>query len=185
MRSIVVALMVGIFLGQGYAQEKEFTVEEQIAWGKETRGKVANLRALTTAVESGKPIEFEIRLKNVSNEDVYLPTGRGGEKMSACFWTFYFDQWEWRSPQLSAKNVPLKPGEIASVRCLVATTKDGITAEQKVRFLMPAPFRHVQNKQETDHLPAGTYHVRAMMGTIANGQSVETNTIEVRIMDRR
>jgi len=169
----------------GAAEERESTLEEKIAWGEDTRGKVANLRALTTAVEPGAPIEFEIRVKNVSNKDVYLPSGRAGEKMSACFWTFYFDQWEWRSAQLSGKNVPLKPGEIASVRCLVATTPDSMTAEQKTRFLFHAPFRHVQNKNETDRLPEGIYRVRAMIGTIENGHGVESNMIEVRIIDRR
>lgn len=166
---------------------RESTVEEKIAWGKETRGQVASLRALTPAVEPGEPIEFEIRVKNVSNEDVYLPSGLGREKMSACFWTFYFDQWEWRSAQLSCRNVPLKPGETASVRCLVATTRGSMTAEQERRFPFPppVPFRHIQSKDESDRLPEGSYHVRAMIGTIKNGYRVESNTIEVRIIDRR
>ena len=100
----------------GAAKEKESTGGEKIEWGKETRGQVANLRALKTVVKSGEPIEFEILVKNVSNTDVHLPSGRADEKMSPCFWTFYFDQWEWRSPQLSARNVALKPGETASVQ---------------------------------------------------------------------
>ena len=123
----------------GAAEEKESTGEEKIEWGKETRGQVANLRALKTVVKSGEPIEFEIRVKNVSNRDVYLPSGRADEKMSPCFWTFCFDQWEWRSAQLSARNVPLKPGETASVRCLVATTRDSMTAEQRTS-LLPCAF---------------------------------------------
>ena len=128
----VAVLMVGILLGIGYAvwqycgtsnagaaEEKESTgeeKEEKIEWGKETRGQVANLRALRTEVKSGEPIEFEIRVKNVSNRDVGLPSGRADEKMSPCFWMFYFDQWEWRSAQLGSRIVPLKPGETVSVR---------------------------------------------------------------------
>src|SRR5262245_23486239 len=116
----VAVLKVGILLGIGYAvwqycgtsnagaaEEKESTDEEKIEWGKETRGQVANLRALKTTVKSGEPIEFEIRVKNVSDKDVGLPSGRADEKMSACFWTFYFDQWEWRSAQLGCRIVPL------------------------------------------------------------------------------
>lgn len=166
----------------GEAEEKESTGEVKIEWGKETRGQVANLRALKTVVKSGEPIEFEIRVKNVSNKDVYLPSGRADEKMSPCFWTFYFDQWEWRSAQLSCRNVPLKPGETASVRCIVATTRDGMTAEQKHRFF-PAPFRHMRNKNESDRLPEGSYRVRAINGTLDDG--IKSNTIEVRIIDRR
>lgn len=168
---------------RGAAEEKESTGEEKIEWGKETRGQVANLRALKTVVKSGEPIEFEIRVKNVSNKDVYLPSGHADEKMSPCFWTFYFDQWEWRSAHLSARNVPLKPGETTSVRCLVATTRDSMTAEQKERRFFHAPFRHMQNKNESDRLPEGTYRVRAINGTLDNG--IKSNTIEVRIIDRR
>jgi hypothetical protein len=192
----VAVLMVGILLGIGYAvwqycgtsnagaaEEQESTGEEKIEWGKETRGLVANLRALKTVVKSGEPIEFEIRVKNVSNRDVYLPSGHADEKMSPCFWTFYFDQWEWRSAHLSSRNVPLKPGETASVRCLVATTRDSVTAEQERSFLFHAPFRHMQSKNESDRLPEGSYHVRAIHGTLDDG--IKSNTIEVRIMDRR
>jgi hypothetical protein len=170
----------------GAAEERVSTVEEKIAWGKETRGEVASLRALTTAVEPGEPIEFEIRVKNVSNEDVGLPSGLAGERVSACFWTFYFDQWEWCPPQLQARIVPLKPGETASVRCLVATTQESMTAEQGLRFRFPGPvpFRHIQNKNESDRLPEGNYRVRAMRGTIES-HGVESNTIEVRITHRR
>lgn len=167
----------------GAAEEKESTGEEKIEWGKETRGQVANLRALKTVVKSGEPIEFEIRVKNVSNRDVYLPSGHADEKMSPCFWTFYFDQWEWRSAHLSARQVPLKPGETASVRCLVATTRDSMTAEQKERRFFHAPFRHMQNKNESDRLPEGSYRVRAINGTLDDG--IKSNTIEVRIIDRR
>jgi hypothetical protein len=167
----------------GAAEEKESTGEEKIEWGKETRGLVANLRAPKTVVKSGEPIEFEIRVKNVSIRDAGLPSGLADEKMSACFWTFCFDQWEWRSAHLSARIVPLKPGETASVRCLVATTRDSMTAEQKERRFFHAPFRHMQNKNESDRLPEGSYRVRAIMGTLDNG--VKSNTIEVRIMDRR
>jgi hypothetical protein len=195
----VAVLMVGIHLGIGYAvwqycgtsnagaaEEKESTDEEKIEWGKETRGQVANLRALKTTVKSGEPIEFEIRVKNVSDKDVGLPSGRADEKMSACFWTFYFDQWEWRSAQLGCRIVPLKPGETASVRCIVATTRDSMTAEQQRRFfpaIFPAPFRHMQNKKESHRLPEGTYRVRAIHGTLDDGY--KTNTIEVRIIDGR
>jgi len=193
--------MVGIFLGignamwqysgtswspnlraAGAAEEKESTVEEKIEWGKETRGQVANLRAQEAVVKSGEPIEFEIRVKNVSDRDVHLPSGRADEKMSPCFWTFYFDQWEWRSPHLSSRNVPLKPGETVSVRCLVATTRDSMTAEQQSRFFH-APFRHMQNKNEADRLPEGNYRVRAIYGTLEDG--IKSNTIEVKIIDRR
>ena len=167
----------------GAAEEKESTGEEKIEWGKETRGLVANLRALKTEVKSGEPIEFEIRVKNVSNRDVYLPSGHADEKMSACFWTFCFDQWEWRSAHLSARIVPLKPGETVSVRCLVATTRDSMTAEQKERRFFHAPFRHMQNKNESDRLPEGSYRVRAINGTLDDG--IKSNTIEVRIIDGR
>lgn len=190
----VAVLMVGILLGIGYAswqycgtsnagaaEEKESTGEEKIEWGKETRGQVANLRALKTTVKSGEPIEFEILVKNVSDKDVGLPSGRADEKMSPCFWTFYFDQWEWRSAHLGARIVPLKPGETVSVRCLVATTRDSMTAEQKERRYFPAPFRHMQNKKESDRLPAGSYRVRAISGTLDDGY--KSNTIEVRIID--
>lgn len=165
------------------AEAKKSTVEEKIAWGKETGGLVANLRALTTVVKPGEPIEFEIRVKNVSNEDAGLPSGLAGEKVSACFWMFYFDQWEWRPPQLQARIVPLKPGETASVRCLVATTPDSMTAEQGLRFRFPGPvpFRHIQNKNESDRLPEGNYRVRAKL----DGNGVESNIIEVRIINRR
>jgi len=191
----VAVLMVCILLGTGYAvwqycgtsnagaaEEKESTGEEKIEWGKETRGQVANLRALKTVVKSGEPIEFEIRVKNVSNRDVGLPSGRADEKMSPCFWTFCFDQWEWRSAQLSSRQVPLKPGETVSVRCLVATTRDSMTTEQKERFFH-APFRNMQNKKESDRLPEGSYRVRAINGTLDNG--IKSNTIEVRIIDGR
>ena len=192
----VAVWMVGILLGSGHAvwqycgtsnagaaEEKESTDEEKIEWGKETRGQVANLRALKTVVKSGEPIEFEIRVKNVSNRDVYLPSGHADEKMSACFWTFYFDEWEWRSAQLGCRIVPLKPGETASVRCLVATTRDSMTAEQQRRFFFPAPFRHMESKNESDRLPEGTYRVRAINGTLDDG--IKSNTIEVRIIDGR
>ena len=167
----------------GAAEEKEPTGEEKIEWGQETRGQVANLRALSTEVKSGEPIEFEILVKNVSDRDVHLPSGRADEKMSPCFWTFYFDQWEWHSAHLASRIVPLKPGETVSVRCLVATTRDGLTAEQERRFLFHAPFRHMQSKNESDRLPAGSYRVRAIHGTLDNG--VKSNTIEVRIIDPR
>jgi hypothetical protein len=188
----VAVLMVGIFLGIGYAawaagaaEEQESNGEEKIEWGKETRGLVANLRALKTVVKSREPIEFEIRVKNVSDRDSGLPSGLADEKMSACFWTFCFDQWEWRSAQLGCRIVPLKPGETASVRCLVATTRDSMTAEQQRRFpfLPPVPFRHMQNKNESDRLPEGSYRVRAIMGTLDEGY--KSNTIEVRIIDPR
>jgi hypothetical protein len=155
---------------------------EKIEWGKETRGQAAILRAPKTTVKSGEPIEFEIRVKNVSDKDVHLPSGRADEKMSPCFWTFYFGEWEWRTHHLSARVVPVKPGEIVTVRCLVSTKRDSITAEQDRRF-SPAPFRHMQNKNESDRLPAGVYRVRAIHGTLENG--LQTNTIEVRIVDGR
>ena len=168
--------------GGGATKEEVSTVEEKIAWGNELRGQVANIRVLTPAPQPGEPIEFEVRVKNLSDKDTHLPSGLGSEKMSACFWTFYFDQWEWRTAEMSCKAVPLKPGETASVRCLVATTGDSLTAEQKARFRFPppAPFRHVLNKAESDRLPEGTYRVRAML----NGQ-LESNLIEVRIKNRR
>jgi hypothetical protein len=187
MRSIVAILMVGIFLAIGntvWATDvKESSGEEKIEWGKETRGKVANLRALKTQVKSGEPIEFEIRVKNVSNKDVYLPSGQADEKMSPCFWKFSFDHWEWRSAHLSSRLVPLKPGETVSMRCLVATTRASMTAEQKHRFSFPppTPFRHLQNMDETDRLPKGIYRVRAIDGTLDDG--LKSNTIEVRIID--
>ena len=167
---------------------KDSAVEEKIAWGKETDGLVANLRALKTAVKPGEPIEFEIRVKNVSKKDVHLYSGREREKTSPCTWSFRFGQWDWISPSLSLRAVPLKPGETASVRCLVATTRDSLTAEQKKRHFFDAPFRNVNNKKESVRLPDGVYRVRATSQFInarAKGSFVETNTIEVRIMDRR
>ncbi len=189
MRRIVAVSMVGILLGIGSdfraaraAEVKESASEVNFEWGKENRGQLGSLRALTPAPQPGEPIEFEVRVKNVSDKDTHLPSGLGSERMSACFWTFYFDQWEWRTAQLSCQPVPLKPGETASVRCLVATTGDSLTADQKDRFRFspPAQFRHVLNKTESDRLPEGTYRVRAMLN-----DQLESNLIEVRIKNRR
>ena len=41
----------------------------------------------------------------------------------------------------------------------------------------------MQNKNESDRLPEGSYRVRAINGTLDDG--VKSNTIEVRIIDRR
>ena len=153
---------------------KDSAVKEKIAWGKETDGLVANLRALTTTVKPGEPIEFEVRVKNVSKKDVHLYSGRAGEKTSPCTWSFRFNQWRWVSPQLSLAAVPLKPGETTSVPCVV-------TAEHKY-----VPFRNVNNKKESVRLPEGVYRVRAVSSFInARNQKVlvETNTIDVRIDD--
>ena len=153
---------------------KGSAVKEKIAWGKETDGLVANLRALTTTVKPGEPIEFEVRVKNVSKKDVHLYSGRAGEKTSPCTWSFRFNQWRWVSPQLSLAAVPLKPGETTSARCVV-------TAEHK-----DVPFRNVNNKKESVRLPEGVYRVRAVSSFInARNQKVlvETNTIDVRIDD--
>ena len=153
---------------------KYSAVKEKIAWGKETDGLVANLRALTTTVKPGEPIEFEVRVKNVSKKDVHLYSGRAGEKTSPCTWSFRFNQWRWVSPQLSLAAVPLKPGETTSARCVV-------TAEQK-----DVSFRNVNNKKESVRLPEGVYRVRAVSSFInARNQKVlvETNTIDVRIDD--
>ena len=153
---------------------KDSAVKEKIAWGKETDGLVANLRALTTTVKPGEPIEFEVRVKNVSKKDVHLYSGRAGEKTSPCTWWFRFNQWRWVSPQLSLAAVPLKPGETTSARCVV-------TAEHK-----DVPFRNVNNKKESVRLPEGVYRVRAVSSFInARNQKVlvETNTIDVRIDD--
>ena len=158
---------------------KDSAVKEKIAWGKETDGLVANLRALTTTVKPGEPIEFEVRVKNVSKKDVHLYSGRAGEKTSPCTWSFRFNQWRWVSPQLSLAAVPLKPGETTSVRCVV-------TAEHKKRHLSDVPFRNVNNKKESVRLPEGVYRVRAVSSFInARNQNVlvETNTIDVRIDD--
>ena len=151
---------------------KDSAVKEKIAWGKETDGLVANLRALTTTVKPGEPIEFEVRVKNVSKKDVHLYSGRAGEKTSPCTWSFRFNQWRWVSPQLSLAAVPLKPGETTSARCVV-------TAEHKY-----VPFRNVNNKKESVRLPEGVYRVRAVSRFLhARDQFVETNTIDVRIDD--
>ncbi|NBR04760.1 MAG: hypothetical protein EBT92_03225 [Planctomycetes bacterium] len=150
------------------------TVEEKLAWGKEKGGLVMNIRALKTEVQTGEPIEFEIRVKNVSDKDVILPSG-GGDKMQ-CAWNFYFGQWLRRpgdfqllNPLLAAKKGHgLKPGEIGRTQYKFATT--GQT------------FRHMQNQTETDHLPAGIYHVRAEFTQAVSGQvRPESNTVEVRI----
>ena len=153
---------------------KDSAVKEKIAWGKETDGLVANLRALTTTAKPGEPIEFEVRVKNVSKKDVHLYSGRAREKTSPCTWSFRFNQWRWVSPQLSLAAVPLKPGETTSARCVV-------TAEHKY-----VPFRNVNNKKESVRLPEGVYRVRAVSSFInARNQKVlvETNTIDVRIDD--
>ena len=158
---------------------KDSAVKEKIAWGKETDGLVANLRALTTTVKPGEPIEFEVRVKNVSKKDVHLYSGRAGEKTSPCTWSFRFmkkgiDQWRWAPPLLSLAAVPLKPGETTSARCVV-------TAEHKY-----VHFRNVNNKKESVRLPEGVYRVRAVSWFInARNQKVlvETNTIDVRIDD--
>jgi len=153
---------------------KDSAVKEKIAWGKETDGLVANLRALTITVKPGEPIEFEVRVKNVSKKDVHLYSGRAGEKTSPCTWSFRFNQWRWVSPQLSLAAVPLKPGETTSARCVV-------TAEHKY-----VHFRNVNNKKESVRLPEGVYRVRAVSSFInARNQKVlvETNTIDVRIDD--
>ena len=168
---------------------KGSAVKEKIAWGKETDGLVANLRALTTTVKPGEPIEFEIRVKNVSKKDIRL---LGHLKPSPAAWVFYFGQWEWNPPIPSLPSTPLKPGDTATVRCLVATTLDSLTAEQKRRLLgsrnLPGvgPFRNVNNKKESVRLPEGVYRVRAVSSFInARNQKVlvETNTIDVRIDD--
>ena len=153
---------------------KDSAVKEKIPWGKETDGLVANLRALTTTVKPGEPIEFEVRVKNVSQNDVHLYSGRAGEKTSPCTWSFRFNQWRWVSPQLSLAAVPLKPGETTGARCAV-------TAEHK-----DVPFRNVNNKKESVRLHEGVYRVRAVSSFInARKQKVlvETNTIDVRIDD--
>ena len=169
---------------------KDSAAEEQIAWGKETDGLVANLRALTPAVKPGEPMEFEILVKNVSKEEIRL---LGYKKPSPSTWVFNFGQWVWLSPQPSLPSVALKPGDTASVRCLVATTRDSMTAEHKSRFLGKrwgadvAPFRNAKNKKESLRLPEGVYRVRASSPFISAGRkaAIETNTIEVRIIDRR
>ena len=68
-----------------------------------------------------------------------------------------------------------------------------MTAEHKSRFLLKrwgegvAPFRNAKNKKETLRLPQGVYCVRAVSPFISDPRSaaIETNTIEVRIFDRR
>ncbi len=152
---------------------KDSAVKEKIAWGKETDGLVANLRALTTTAKPGEPIEFEVRVKNVSKKDVHLYSGRAGEKTSPCTWSFRFNHWRWVSPQLSLAAVPLKPGETTSARCVVTAISD-------------VPFRNLNNKKESVRLPEGVYRVRAVSSFInARNQKVlvETNTIDVRIDD--
>ena len=166
---------------------KDSAVKEKIAWGKETDGLVANLRALTTTVKPGEPIEFEIRVKNVSKKDIRL---LGHLKPSPAAWLFSFGQWVWTPPVPSLPSTPLKPGDTATVRCLVATTLDSLTAEQKRRLLgsrnLPGvgPFHNVNNKKESVRLPEGVYRVRAVSRSLhARDQFVETNTIDVRIDD--
>jgi hypothetical protein len=167
----------------GAANERASTVEEKIVWGKESRGMVASLRALTTGAEPGKPIEFEILVKNVSNEDVGLPEGVEGEKMTACYWTIYFDQWEWKHGAVpSTRIAPLKPGETARVLCRVVAGDF-------------APFHHMQKKDATYRLPEGSYRVHAVFdarqinrGATEKpfvGDPLQSNTIDVRIIDRR
>jgi len=152
----------------GAAEERASTGEEKIAWGKETDGLVANLRCLTTEPQLGEPIEFQIRVKNVSNEDVGLPSGDGREKMSPCFWKFYFDDWEWEAgARPSVRSDPLKPGKIADV---LLDRRWGIHPPRE-----------------------GTYRVHAVFDTRDNPKPMRgegdrllrSNTIEVQIIDRR
>lgn len=169
--------------------DAETKTEEKIAWGKESKGLVANLRALTTTVKPGEPLEFEIRIKNVSEKETYV---WGHKKPSPAAWMFYFGPWEWRPPIPSLPHTPLKPGDTASVRCLVATTRDSLSAEQKRRLVgkrwVPgvAPFRNADNKKESVRLPEGVYRVRATTRGFTGGDRdtfLNTNTIEVRIDD--
>ena len=169
---------------------KDSAIEKKITWGKETDGLVANLRALTPTVKPGEPMVFEILVKNVSKEEIRL---LGHKNPSPSTWVFNFGQWVWLSPQPSLPSVPLKPGDTASVRCLVATTRDSMTAEHKSRFLdnrwgaVFAPFRNVKSKKESLRLPEGVYRVRASSPFISAHRkaAIETNTIEVRIIGRR
>ncbi len=158
---------------------KDSAGEMKIVWGKESNGLVANLRALTTAVKPGEPIEFEIRVKNVSKKEIRL---LGHLKPSPATWSFNFGQWKWSPPGLSLPSVLLKPVDTTSVRCLVATTRDSLTAEQKKRRFLDAPFRNVNNKKESVRLPEGVYRVRAASRFInARDRKVliGTNTIGV------
>ncbi len=83
-------------------------------------------------------------------------------------------------------KVPLRPGETASVRCIVATRRDSLTAEQRRHFAPVSPFRNMKNKAETTlDLPEGVYRVRAAYDIARDDEFVETNVIEVRIGDRR
>ena len=155
--------------------------EEKIVWGKESNGLVANLRALTTDMQPGDPIEFEIRVKNVSNEEVFLP---GHKQLSPFAWSFNFGQWEW-SILHSLPIVPLEPGDTASVRCLVATTRDSLTDEQKERRFNAVPFRSVKDPaKKLVRLPEGSYRVRASSWIPGSRVRLETNTIEVRVSER-
>ncbi len=131
--------------------------------------------------------------KNVSEKEICL---LGYKKPSPSTWSFNFGEWEWRPLALSLPIVPLTPGATVSVPCLVATSRDSLTAEQKRRYLTNngpgvAPFRNVKNKSESVRLPAGVYRVRAatrgFRGSDGNDRNatLETNTIEVRIIDRR
>lgn len=154
----------------------EAAVEEKLVWGKEIGGLVMNIKALQTEVQAGEPIEFEIRVKNVSDQDVILPSG-AGDKMH-CAWNFYFDPWLRRpsdfqllNPLLAAKHGhALKPGETGSTRYQFATA--GQT------------FRHLENQTETDRMPEGLYHVRVEFTQPVSGQArPESNTVEVRIKE--
>ena len=60
---------------------KDSAVEEKIAWGKETDGLVANLRALKTAVKPGEPIEFEIRYKRLESAQSASRGYKKGERL--------------------------------------------------------------------------------------------------------
>jgi hypothetical protein len=149
----------------------------EVEWGKETNGLVAKFRAVKNVVKPGVPMEFELLVKNVSKEEITLGAVNG--RLAPYIWRFHFDDWEWSSPSPSFKGRPLKPGDTASVRCLVATTRDSLTDEQKPQFFA-GPFRNLKTGEKSTRLPEGVYRVRA---AYPGREVVETNVIEVRVSD--
>lgn len=164
------------------ATADEGSAKEKIAWGQEQHGLMANLRALKPTVkpgEPGEPIGFEIRLKNVSKKEIRV-SGWDGQ-LSPYPWKFSFGEWEW-SASRSVRGMILKPGQTASVRCLAATKRDTLTAEQRRRF-DAVPFRHRKNdEKELVRLPEGVYRVQAASWIPGRRLDfLKTNTIELRV----
>jgi hypothetical protein len=155
----------------GIAKQTGFErAEDEIEWGKESNGLVANLRAAKKIFAAGEPMEFEIRLKNVSNKELPVWGSRG--QLSPIPWVFRFGDWEWRPGQPSLISTPLKPGETR-------------TATVSVRAAQTPSFRLItEEAAKPARLPAGVYLVQAANEHVfgrEHNRFVETNAIEIRV----